>query len=112
MRAQDGINGFGTGTGFIDTLVRYYEMAGYSKPDTYIAYETDHLRFSYDHARKAPLSSSSSGLQSLIPQFVHLDYLTDGQYRDLDRRISYEKKEVHEKYDNGVDMFFNFELYV
>ena len=177
-------NGFGQDAAFIDTMARYYEMAGYIKPDTYIEYETNHLRFSYDHSRREfsfqwkldrwlfrrpkvsyvpadrnlvasipgwsslkldndmldfmadwdyarrflkradnildlgidyeydeasntdivitpsgqrlTLSSSSSGLQSLIPQFVHLDYLTDGQYRDLDRRISYEKKEEHE----------------
>ena len=177
-------NGFGHGSGFIDIMARYYEMAGYIKPDTYIEYETDHLRLSYDHSKQAfayewkpgrwqwhrskvsyvpadrnlvaaipgwsslkldndmldfmadwdqarhflrradnildlgiayeydeasntdivitptgqrlTLSSSSSGLQSLIPQFVHLEYLTDGQYRDLDRRISYEKKEEHD----------------
>ena len=34
------------------------------------------------------LSSSSSGLQSLIPQFVHLDYLYEGQYRDDNKNIS------------------------
>lgn len=86
------------------------------------------------------LSSSSSGLQSLIPQFVHLDYLYEGQYRDDNKNISYEKKVEQENlpdfrlmltypladglfgvkmagdddiqgiYDNGSDAFFNFEI--
>ena len=173
-------NGLGNGSAFLDTMARYYEMGSYVRPDTYIEYETDYLRFSYDHARqrfayewkaqrwdwrrpkvsyvpadrnlvasipgwsslkldgdmldfmadwdsarhflkrvenilgtgityeyiessntdivitptgqRLELSSSSSGLQSLIPVFVHLDYLTDGMYRDSDRRISYEQK--------------------
>ncbi len=177
-------NGFGKGSGFMDKLARYYEMSGYVRPDSYIEYETDYIRFSYDHTKqlftyewktqrwnwrrpkvsyvpadrnlvasipgwsslqlpgdmldfmadwdrarhflrrvenilgtgityeyieasntdivitptgqRLELSSSSSGLQSLIPSFVHLEYLTDGQYRDTDRRMSYEKREENE----------------
>lgn len=183
-------NGFGTGTGFIDLMARYYEMVGYINADTYIAYETDHLHFSYDHSRREfsyqwksdrwlwrrpkvsyvpadrnlvasipgwsslqldnamldfmsdwdrarrflkreknilgsgisyeydevsntdtvitptgqrlSLSSSSSGLQSLIPQFVHLDYLTNGQYLDNNKNISYEKKVEQENLSSLV----------
>ena len=39
------------------------------------------------------LKESSSGVQSLLPMFVHLDYLTHGQYEDSTRKISYEQKE-------------------
>ena len=31
--------------------------------------------------RKVDLTSSSSGMQSLVPQFVHMDYLTKGIYK-------------------------------
>ena len=174
-------NGFGKGSGFMDLLADYYKMGGYVRPDTYIEYETDHVRFSYDHAKqlfnyewktdrwnwrrpkvshvpadrnlvaaipgwsslsldgnmiefmsdwdrarrflkreenilgtgityeyneasntdivitptgqRLDLTSSSSGLQSLIPQFVHLDYIFNGQYRDSRKYISYEKKQ-------------------
>lgn len=173
-------NGFGTGSGFIDIMTNYYKMKGYVHSDTYIEYETNHLRFSYDHTKqlfemqwksdrwnwlrpkvsyvpadrnlvtaipgwsslsldgnmldfmsdwdrarhfvrhekdilgtgisyeydeasntdtiitptnqRLELTSSSSGLQSLIPQFVHLDYLFEGQFRDGNKSISYEKK--------------------
>lgn len=173
-------NGFGNGSGFIDTMAHYYGMVGYIKADTYVAYETDYLRFSYDHSlrqfdfqwkpdrwlyrrpklsyvpadrnlvasipgwsslkldddmldfmadwdcarrfmkraenildlgiayeydeasntdiiitptgQRLSLSSSSSGLQSLVPQFVHLDYMFKGQYRNVNKSLSYEKK--------------------
>lgn len=183
-------NGFGRGSGFIDMLARYYEMSGYVRPDTYIEYETDYLRFSYDHAKqlfnyewkaqrwnwhrpkvsyvpadrnlvasipgwntiplkgnmidfltdwkyarrflkrekdilgtgvtyeydeasdtdtvitptgqRLDLTSSSSGLQSLIPQFVHLDYLFQGQYNDKDRNISLDQKEEYDALRNVI----------
>lgn len=38
------------------------------------------------------LKESSSGIQSLIPMFVHLDYMTDGLYND-NGSLSYEQKE-------------------
>lgn len=174
-------NGFGKGTTFIDIMADYYKMTGYIQENTYIAYETNHLRFSYDHSRQQfemqwksghwnwrrpkvsyvpadrnlvaaipgwsslsldgnmiefmsdwdrarrfvgqednvldlgisysydtdsnsdrlrlengkplMLKDSSSGVQSLLPMFVHLDYLTNGQYKDNSRKISYEQKE-------------------
>lgn len=174
-------NGFGKGSTFIDLMADYYEMTGYVHDDTYIAYETNHLRFSYDHSKKlfemkwntshwswrrpkvsyVPadrnlvasipgwrsllldgnmiefmsdwdmarhyvkreenvldlgisytydsltntdslqlengkpllLKESSSGVQSLLPMFVHLDYLTHGQYEDRSGKISLEQKE-------------------
>lgn len=39
------------------------------------------------------LKESSSGIQSLLPMYVHLDYLTHGQYEDNNVKISYEQKE-------------------
>lgn len=39
------------------------------------------------------LKESSSGIQSLLPMYVHLDYLTHGQYYDKGGKLSYEQKE-------------------
>lgn len=39
------------------------------------------------------LRESSSGVQSLLPMYVHLDYLVNGQYQDHDGKISYDQKE-------------------
>lgn len=52
--------------------------------------------------QRLSLSSSSSGLQSLIPQFVHLDYLTNDQYLDNNKNISYEKKVEQENLSSLV----------
>ena len=175
------VNGFGNGSTFIDIMTDYYQMAGYVHPDTYIEYETNHLRFTYDHASKSfsmkwnpghwnykktkvsyvpadrnlvaaipgwssismdgnmiafmsdwdkarkfvknesdflsmglsysydsqsntdkiqledgthlKLRESSSGIQSLLPMYVHLDYLTQGQYEEDGAKISYEQRE-------------------
>lgn len=46
------VNGFGSGSAFIDTMTSYYQMAGYVHPDTYIEYETGHVFFSYSHSEK------------------------------------------------------------
>ena len=166
---------------FIELLAGYYNMSGYVREETYIEYETDHLKFWYsnskrefrmewkagrwdfkrpkvsyipadrnlvaaipgwrsvpldenllefmsnwDKARKyvkeendilglgmsyeydtqsnvdrirlknnypLTLKESSSGIQSLIPMFVHLDYMTDGLYVDDNVKLSYEQKE-------------------
>lgn len=175
------VNGFGKGSAFIDLMAEYYKMSGYVQEDTYIEYETNHVKFSYDHSKKQfqmnwksghwnfrrpkvsyvpadrnlvaaipgwsslsldgnmiefmsdwdkarrflkhednfldlgmtysydnnsnsdtvrlengqplRLSDSSSGIQSLLPMYVHLDYLTRGQYEDVNNKISYEQKE-------------------
>jgi len=50
-----------------------------------ISYEYDELSgidsVITSSGKKVDLTSSSSGIQSLIPQFVHLDYLTKGIYK-------------------------------
>ena len=174
-------NGFGVGSAFIDIMADYYKMIGYVHEDTYIEYETSHLKFSYDHLTKTfkmkwkaghwqykrpkvsyipadrnlvaaipgwsslpldgnmidfmsdwdkarrfvrkeenfldlglsylydsisnsdkiqlengkplMLKESSSGVQSLLPMYVHLDYLVNGQYEDSNLKISYEQRE-------------------
>ena len=174
-------NGFGKGSTFIDMMADYYKVTSYVKQDTYIEYETNRVKFCYDHAQQLfdmkwkgsrwnwrrtkvsyvpadrnlvaaipgwsslsldgnmiefmsdwdrarrflrrednvlglgfsynydsttgtdrlqldsgqplMLKESSSGVQSLLPMFVHLDYLTDGQYKDSDKTISYEQRE-------------------
>ena len=55
-----------------------YEYDEASNTDTVITPTGQRLR----------LISSSSGLQSLIPMLVHLDYVFEGQYRDGGRGIS------------------------
>ena len=50
--------------------------------------------------QRLDLTSSSSGLQSLIPQFVHLDYLFQGQYNDKNRNISLDQKEEYDALRN------------
>lgn len=175
------VNGFGNGSTFIDQMANYYNVANYINENTYIEYESDYLRFSYDHSNSAfemnwktsrwdfkrpkvsyipadrnlvaaipgwsslsldgnmidflsdwdkarrflkkeenflnlgmsytydsmqnsdriqmengrplLLRESSSGIQSLLPLYVHLDYLTNGQYKDQSTQISYEQKE-------------------
>lgn len=174
-------NGFGNGSAFIDNMADYYKMTGYVQDNTYIEYETRHLKFSYDHQSKTfkmvwkskrweykrpkvsyipadrnlvaaipgwsslsmdgnmiefmsdwdkarrfvgkeenfldmgmsysydsmsnsdniqlengkplMLRESSSGVQSLLPMYVHLDYLVNGQYKDRNGKISYDQKE-------------------
>jgi len=39
------------------------------------------------------LKASSSGIQSLLPMLVHMDYLTHGLYQDAPSQIKYEDKE-------------------
>ncbi len=41
------------------------------------------------------LRESSSGVQSLLPMYVHLNYLVNGQYQDRTGKISYDQKEEH-----------------
>lgn len=43
---------FAQGDAFIKELVEFHKLNGYIKPDTYIEYETDFMKFSYDHAEK------------------------------------------------------------
>lgn len=174
-------NGFGNDTTFIDLMVNYYNIANYVNFNTFIEYETSHLKFSYNHSKKhfemswktsrwnyrrpkisyipadrnlvaaipgwsslsldgnmidflsdwdkarsylksennflnlgmsykydsmsnsdniilgnshpLLLRESSSGVQSLLPLYVHLDYLANGQYSNPNTQMSYEQKE-------------------
>lgn len=174
-------NGFDQGSMFIDIMTDYYKIVSYIQDNTYIEYETRHLKFSYDHSSKTfkmtwksrrweykrpkvsyipadrnlvaaipgwsslsmdrnmiefmsdwdrarrfikkeenfldlgmtysydsmsnsdkiqlengkplMLRESSSGVQSLLPMYVHLDYLVNGQYKDRNSKISYDQKE-------------------
>ena len=43
---------FAQGDAFIKELVEFHKLNGYTKPDTYIEYETDFMEFFYDHAKK------------------------------------------------------------
>lgn len=170
---------------FLDTMTSYYRTKGFVHDDTYIEYETEFMKFSYDHATKkfshkwknyrwkykrpkvsyvpaernmvslvsnwnrletnydnildfkedwdtarryikkekdilgtgisyeydeatgtdavitisgkrVDLTSSSSGMQSLIPQFVHMDYLANGIYEDDNesKEKSYSEKQL------------------
>ena len=53
----------------------------------------------WDKARGKPLKlkEGSSGIQSLLPMYVHLDYITSGQYKDNNVKISYEQAEERKK---------------
>lgn len=176
------VNGFGSGSTFIDIMAKYYNMTGYVRENTYVEYESNQLIFSYNHSDRAfdmrwkpghwnykrpkvsyvpadrnlvaaipgwsslsldenmlefmsnwdkarrfvkkeenflglgmsyvyddnmsiadriqledgkslILKESSSGIQSLLPMYVHLDYMTNGQYYDDNTKLSYEQKE-------------------
>lgn len=185
-------NGFANGSAFIDIMAKYYKMTGYIQENTYIEYETRHLKFSYDQSSKTfkmtwkskrweykrpkvsyipadrnlvasipgwsslpldgnmiefmsewdiarkfvkkeenfldlgmsysydsisnsdniqlengkplKLKESSSGVQSLLPMYVHLDYLADGQYKDRNGKISYDQKEERK---NLLSLIYN-----
>lgn len=46
-----------------------------------------------ENGRPLKLKEGSSGIQSLLPMYVHLDYITKGQYDDKNVKISYEQVE-------------------
>lgn len=52
---------------------------------------TDKIRL--ENGIPLTLKESSSGVQSLLPMYVHLDYLSDGQYKEDGTKISYEQRE-------------------
>lgn len=185
MELTQKANEFANGSTFIDVMADYYKMSGYVHDNTYIEYDTRHIKFNYDHSSKTfkfkwkskrwdyrrpkvsyipsdrnlvaaipvwsslsmdgnmiefmsdwdrarkfvkkeenflnlgmsytydstsnsdkiqlengkPLmfQESSSGVQSLLPMYIHLDYLLKGQYEDHDGKISYEQKEERKK---------------
>ena len=43
------------------------------------------------------LKEGSSGIQSLFPMFVHLDYMTNGQYKEANGKFTFEQKEERKK---------------
>jgi len=46
-----------------------------------------------ENGKPLMLKESSSGVQSLLPMYVYLDYLVNGQYKDRNGKISYDQKE-------------------
>lgn len=50
-------------------------------------------RIQLENGKPLMLRESSSGVQSLLPMYVHLDYLVNAQYKDRNGKISYEQKE-------------------
>ncbi len=54
------------------------------------------------NGRTLSLKSSSSGIQSLLPMFVHIDYLTKGQYSDFSSQIKYEDKEERKNLRSAI----------
>lgn len=50
-------------------------------------------RIQLENGKPLMLRESSSGVQSLLPMYVHLDYLVNGQYKERNDKISYDKKE-------------------
>ncbi|MBU3809593.1 MAG: ATP-binding protein [Candidatus Phocaeicola faecipullorum] len=46
-----------------------------------------------ENGKPLKLKEGSSGIQSLLPMYVHLDYITSGQYKDNNVKISYEQAE-------------------
>lgn len=67
---------------FLDLGMSYYY-------DSMSNYDTIQL----DNGMPLMLRETSSGVQSLLPMYVHLDYLVNGQYKDRNSKISYDKKE-------------------
>lgn len=45
-----------------------------------------------ENGKSLMLRESSSGVQSLLPMYVLLDYLVNGQYKDRNGKISYDQK--------------------
>ena len=73
---------------------------------------TDNIRL--ENGTPLKLKESSSGIQSLLPMYVHLDYLTAGQYNAEAGKISYEQKEERKNllsniYANLYEKDFNHE---
>ena len=54
---------------------------------------TDNIQL--ENGTQLALRESSSGVQALLPMYVHLDYLVNGQYRDKDTKKSYGQQEEH-----------------
>ena len=50
-------------------------------------------RIQLENGKPLMLRESSSGVQSLLPMYVHLDYLVNGQYKERNGKISYDQKE-------------------
>jgi len=183
------------GTAFIELMTRYYNIVNYVNDNTFIEYETDYLKFCYEHSKKQfnflwkpsrwdfkrpkvsyipadrnlvaaipgwttlsldgnmidflgdwdkarrylkkeenilnlgmsyvydsmsnsdkirlgnqaslMLSEGSSGIQSLLPLYVHMDYLTNGQYNDKSNHISFEQNEVFKRLFTSINMEFH-----
>lgn len=52
IETTQSVSQFAEGDSFIKELVEFHKLNGYVKPETYIEYETDYLKFSYDNIRK------------------------------------------------------------
>ncbi len=82
-------------------------MSNWDKARRFVRKEENFLKlglsYSYDNATNTDnivlrngksllLKESSSGVQSLLPMYVHLDYLANRQYQDDNSNVSYEAK--------------------
>jgi AAA15 family ATPase/GTPase len=82
-------------------------MSNWDKARRFVRKEENFLKlglsYSYDNAtdtdnivlrngKSLLLKESSSGVQSLLPMYVHLDYLVNWQYQDNNGNVSYEAK--------------------
>lgn len=82
-------------------------MSNWDKARRFVRKEENFLKlglsYSYDKATNTDnivlrngksllLKESSSGVQSLLPMYVHLDYLANRQYQDDNSNVSYEAK--------------------
>lgn len=43
---------FANGDDFLESLITFHRMEGYERPDTWIAYESDYMTFTYDNTSK------------------------------------------------------------
>ena len=68
---------------------------------------SDSDKIQLENGKPLMLRESSSGIQSLLPMYVHLDYLVNGQYKDRNSKISYDQKEERKNLLSTIYNKFN-----